>query len=171
MHIEKCFSNLFLWSPSCLNTYSVTNLLAPTRHHASWNFLMSKFEKRETSLSSPTLLAWGGLGDQEIKWERKTDPRICMAEAMKNFYLSRAHWSLKSGQAVIKGTQNADHGIRDALTLPHTFPHKLCPGSQRLDFARHPHFQTPLSSSPLPPFCSSVAQCNQYNHPLCLCLL
>jgi hypothetical protein len=26
------------------------------------------------------------------------------------------------------------------LTLPHTFPHKLCPGSQRLDFARHPHF-------------------------------
>ncbi len=53
---------------------------------------------------------------------------------------------------MIKGTQNADHGIRDALTLPHAFPHKLCPGSQRLDFARHPHFQTPLSSSPLPPF-------------------
>ncbi len=85
---------------------------------------------------------------------------------MRNFYLSRAHWSLESGQAVIKGTQNADHGIRDALTLPHTFPHKLCPGSQRLDFARHPHFQTTLSSSPLPPFCSSVAQCHQYNHPL-----
>ncbi len=71
MHREKCFSNLFLWSSSCLNTYSVTNLLAPTRHHASWNILISKFGKRETSFKLTNIACLGGWETRKLNGRKK----------------------------------------------------------------------------------------------------